>query len=235
MRRRAAVALVVPLLLLPVGAAAGGRLHAPRGHHVRGGAPTHRSVPAIPVFRPNGAFGSPGGYPLPASAIYPGKQAHPAGASRFRHHARFVHPVGLYAPAVQYGVAAEPSPQAITVSPVIYVSPTIYVSQPVAPQPAVVPAAAPAEPLLPSVVEYATGRYELRGDGVATPHVWVWVPHPPSAPPAAAPPEEPPAGPGRASVRTTAYRWTDEDGTTFVTNRLDQVPPRYRSPEAPMR
>jgi len=28
----------------------------------------------------------------------------------------------------------------------------------------------------PRVVQYATGRYELRGDGVSVPWVWVWIP-----------------------------------------------------------
>ncbi len=241
MRRLAAVALFVPLLLLPAAGAAGGRPHVPRGSHVRGGSPALRSVPAIPVFRPNGAFGSPGGYPLPASAIQRSKHAFPAHVTtRFRHHAvipRFASPIGLYAPVVQYGASVDPSPPVVTVSPVVYVSPTIYVSQPAAAQPAPVPAAAPAEPPLPTVVEHPTGRYELRGDGVATPHVWVWIPHPPSAPPDGAPSAAPApsAGSTRSTGRTTAYRWTDESGTMFVTNRLDLVPEPYRSSEPPMR
>ncbi|HEY7539682.1 MAG TPA: hypothetical protein VIF11_06040 [Methylomirabilota bacterium] len=41
-------------------------------------------------------------------------------------------------------------------------------------------------PAPPTVVQYATGRYELRGDGVSTPYRWVWIPNPPTAPPAAA-------------------------------------------------
>lgn len=242
MRRLAAVALFVPLLLLPVAGAAGDRRHVPRGSHVRGGSPAPRSVPAIPVFRPSGAFGSPGGYPLPISAIHRPKHAFPAHVTtRVRRHAVFpvfASPIGLYAPGVQYGAPADPSPPVVTVSPVIYVSPTIYVSQPVTPQPAPVPPVAPAEPpLLPTVVEHPTGRYELRGDGVATPHVWVWIPHPPSAPPDGAPsaPPAPSAGPTRSTSRTTAYRWTDESGTTFVTNRRDLVPEPYRASEPPMR
>ena len=38
-------------------------------------------------------------------------------------------------------------------------------------------------PSTPTVVQYATGRYELRGDGVSTPYRWVWIPNPPTAPP----------------------------------------------------
>jgi hypothetical protein len=33
------------------------------------------------------------------------------------------------------------------------------------------------------VIEYPSGRYELRGDGITTPFVWVWIPNPPPAPP----------------------------------------------------
>ena len=39
-----------------------------------------------------------------------------------------------------------------------------------------------------TVVQYAHGRYELRGDGVAVPYTWVWVPNlPPPPPPPPAP------------------------------------------------
>jgi hypothetical protein len=234
-RRLAAVTLVVPLLLLPTAGAAGGRPHVPRGSHVHGASPLPRAVQAIPVFRPNGAFGSPGGYPLPSSAIQRPRDAFPAHVTRrFRHHGvfpGFVSPIALYSPGLQYGVSADPSPTVVSVSPVVYVSPTIYVSQPVAAQPVPIPVAAPAEPPLPTVVEHPTGRYELRGDGVATPHVWVWIPHPPAAPPDVAPP----ASPARSTGRTTAYRWTDESGTMFVTNRLEQVPEPYRPSEPPLR
>jgi hypothetical protein len=190
------------------------------------------------VFLPKGAFGSPGGYPLPSTAVYPSKQAFPFpahGHLRFRPHFGFTHPIGLYAPAVTYGLSPDPVPQAVTISPVIHVSPTVIVSQPALTQPVPVPAA-PAEPSFSTVVEHSTGRYELRGDGVTTPHAWVWIPHPPSAPPSAAQPAaEQRASEPRVTVRTTAYRWTDEDGTTYVTNRLDRVPEQYRSPEAPLR
>lgn len=35
-----------------------------------------------------------------------------------------------------------------------------------------------------NVVQYATGRYVLRGDGVTTAYRWVWIPNPPPPPPA---------------------------------------------------
>jgi hypothetical protein len=91
-------------------------------------------------------------------------------------------------------------------------------------QPAPAPAAPPppAPPPMPTVVEYSTGRYELRGDGATTPHVWVWVPNPPPEPPPPAP-EGPPAGSTAPASPTKVYRWTDEDGTMFWTNRLDTI------------
>jgi hypothetical protein len=36
---------------------------------------------------------------------------------------------------------------------------------------------------MPNVVFFPHGRYELRGDGITMPYVWVWIPNPPSAPP----------------------------------------------------
>jgi hypothetical protein len=48
-------------------------------------------------------------------------------------------------------------------------------------------APAPAVWTGPRVVQYAHGRYELRGDGVSVPYAWVWVPAAP-LPPAIPPP-----------------------------------------------
>src|SRR5947208_15511528 len=45
-------------------------------------------------------------------------------------------------------------------------------------------------PAYPTVVQYSTGRYELRGDGIYTPHQWVWIPNAHPLPP---PPPPPPA------------------------------------------
>ena len=91
----------------------------------------------------------------------------------------------------------------------------------------------------PDVVQFATGRYELRGDGVSTPYTWVWIPNPPTAPPPAAPTappsEAPPAEGPSASKRQPAprasqlYRWVDPQGVVYWTDRLDAVPEEYRS------
>jgi hypothetical protein len=83
------------------------------------------------------------------------------------------------------------------------------------------------------VVEYSTGRYELRGDGVAAPYEWVWIPNPPAAPP---PPVAPPAVTPEntpvavmPSASREAFRWTDEQGVTTWTDRFDSIPERYRA------
>jgi hypothetical protein len=89
-------------------------------------------------------------------------------------------------------------------------------------------------PPMPSVIEYPTGRFELRGDGITVPYRWVWVPKPPSAPPPAPPsgaptaPSVPPASQEPAG-RSTVYRWTDAQGVLHLTDRLDQVPDKYRA------
>ncbi len=195
--------------------------------------PVTVQAPVSSEVRPKSAFGSPGGFPFPQS---PGRRHVPCvrrGCVVFpRHVVTWVaSPIGLYSPGIQYTVPADLAPPTVNVSPVIYTAPTVYVYQPAVAQPERVQAAASPEPPLTRVVEHATGRYELRGDGSSTPYEWVWIPNPPSAPPepAASAPGEPAASPAPARGRTAAYRWSDEDGTIFVTNRLDQVPAPYRS------
>lgn len=110
--------------------------------------------------------------------------------------------------------------------------PNVYVPPPL---PAI---AVPTPP--PTVVEYPTGRYELRGDGVTTPYVWVWIPNPPPPPPpSAAVPPVPPAAPPAPSPPAVeprpsgppseVYHWTDEQGVTHWTNKPNKIPERYRS------
>jgi hypothetical protein len=121
------------------------------------------------------------------------------------------------------------SPFVATPAPV-YAPPPVYVAPPVYAPPPVYPA-----PSVPRVVEFPTGRYELRGDGVYTPYTWVWIPNPPVAPP---PPPEPTAPPPprsapeprREPTRTTMlYRWTDEQGVTTWTDSIEKVPARHRA------
>jgi hypothetical protein len=82
----------------------------------------------------------------------------------------------------------------------------------------------------PSVVEFPTGRYELRGDGITEPYRWVWIPKPPTAPPAEpSSPVPPTSGEPGPTRHSPLYRWTDEQGTVHYTDRLTAVPDRYRA------
>jgi hypothetical protein len=104
----------------------------------------------------------------------------------------------------------------------------VYAQEPVVYSQAPAVYAAP----MPTVVEYPTGRYELRGDGITTAYQWVWIPRPPSAPPAppeASPEPTPQSRPPREERSIgKIYRWTDEQGVTTFTDRLENVPKRYR-------
>ena len=154
---------------------------------------------------------------------------------------------GVRGPGIARPFVARPFPHrrfvpfGVIASPVIVYAPppVVYSAPPVfyAPAPTMGPVAvAPAPPPMPTVVQYPTGRYELRGDGVTTPYVWVWIPNPPSGPPppptppAAAPPAPPGATSDPPPVRNSQlYRWTDEQGTVHWTDRWDAVPEHYRS------
>jgi hypothetical protein len=188
--------------------------------------------PVSSEVRPKSAFGSPGGFPFTESTVRRHVPCVRPGCVVFRRHVVWAAPpVALYSPSIQYTVPAETAPPVINVSPVIYTAPAVHVYQPAVAQPERVQVTAPPELPLTRVVEHPTGRYELRGDGSSAPYEWVWIPNPPSAPPepASSVAAEPKAAPVRATGRTAAYRWSDDDGTIFVTNRLDQVPEAYRS------
>jgi hypothetical protein len=166
-----------------------------------------------------------------------GGQMHQGHQGRFRHHHRHHHrqfvpyyPYNLfsysglpYSPPVSYSPPAE-----VSAPVVVYSSPTVYA--PVISYPAPGPAAMapPAGPPMPTVVEYSTGRYELRGDGVTSSYAWVWIPNPPDAPPPQASPESP-ARSASPRIAGPLYHWTEEDGTVVWTNRADKVPERVRS------
>ena len=123
--------------------------------------------------------------------------------------------------------------------PVVYPPPPVYIAPQFVyqvPPPAAYYPSAPSAPPGPRVVEFPTGHYELRGDGVATPYSWVWVPKPPSAPPGAPPvpaaPDAPPVGPSSRPAAPapskTIYRFTDDNGVTVLTDDINKVPDRYR-------
>ena len=138
------------------------------------------------------------------------------------------------------------APAVVYSAPFVYYPPTYY--DPPASYNAPVGYSAPVSYALPrsptvsvppapmaSVVEFPTGRYELRGDGVSTPYTWVWIPNAPTAPPAVAtPPSSTPSagestsGKPSAPRRSQLYRWTDAQGAEHWTDRLDAVPEQYR-------
>jgi hypothetical protein len=134
----------------------------------------------------------------------------------FDHRHSFVNP-GFFGGGVVYGT---PIYYATAPDPAVYAPPATYAT-----------AYAPAPAPMPTVVEYATGRYELRGDGITTAYQWVWIPRPPSAPPPEVAPEPAPqsAPPARDRAIGKIYRWTDDEGVTTLTDRLENVPEKYRS------
>jgi len=129
-------------------------------------------------------------------------------------------PVVIYAPVL-------PGPAAYYDAPSYVDPPAVYYS----PWGGAVPGAPPA-PTTPTVVQYPTGRYELRGDGITTPYTWVWIPNPPPGPPPAAPPAGAPAASDSAPPPqpSTLYRWIDEQGVLHLTDNWETVPQRYRGP-----
>ena len=131
----------------------------------------------------------------------------------------YVSPPGFYG-TPDYGVYDLPDP---------YAAPVVYG------QPAITAAVAPAPPPAPSVVEYSTGRYELRGDGMSVPYTWVWIPNapppPPSAPPATAQAQSSarPADDARPAKQRQLYRWTDDQDVVYWTDNPESVPDQYRA------
>jgi hypothetical protein len=120
-------------------------------------------------------------------------------------------------------------------------STTVYVGAPAAaygpaayaPADAIAPAL-PSAPPVPALIEYPTGWYQLRGDGVSAPYAWVWIPKPPAPPLEVAGPP-PPAAPAPAepaasrAPRGQLFRWVDDQDVIHWTDRLDRIPPRYRA------
>ncbi len=158
-------------------------------------------------------------------------------------HRPLVRPFVFFGPplvAITSPVVVEP--------PVFYDTSSVYGQASTYGQPVSSVSVAPTPSPMPTVVEYPDGRYELRGDGVTTPYMWVWIPNPPTAPPSTSPPAtSPPAAPppasklgpsspeGRSEVparHSRYYRWTDERGVLHLTDRPDSVPAQYRAQAA---
>jgi hypothetical protein len=126
---------------------------------------------------------------------------------------------------VVYATPVVAEPTVSDISP-IYSEPAPYFPSTMYGASTSAPTVAPPPATIPSVIEYPSGRYVLRGDGVTTPYTWVWVPNPPSAPPAGPPGSATPSGPRHSQV----YRWIDGDGVVHLTDHLEAGPDRYRSP-----
>ena len=98
----------------------------------------------------------------------------------------------VFAPIVIAGTVI-----AAAVPPVHAPPPPVYAPPPsLAPAPAYAAPTPAARPISRSaatavnVVQYANGRYVLRGDGVTAAYQWVWIPNaPPPPPPPAHPPQ----------------------------------------------
>jgi hypothetical protein len=167
--------------------------------------------------------GGGGGRIVGPSRVAPPFGTHPHFVPRPFARRPFVHggPVVVYSYPYGGPVYSEPS--------TYYTPPTYYVP---APAPA---APVPPPPPMPRVIEYPTGRYELRGDGNVNPYLWVWVPRPPTdpavpPPPAAAPaPGASPPQEGPAPRRSVLYTWTDADGVLHWTDHAGDVPEEYKS------
>jgi len=163
------------------------------------------------------------------------------GRQEIRHHFPFEHRFFLVLPTTVIVTSPIVSYPSAFDAPSSYESPAAL--DPPAPDaygPPPPVALGPPTPATPSVIEYPTGRYELRGDGETSPYTWVWIPKPPPPPPA--PPDGPPATPqkapadraaraseGRPAPSDELYRWTDGTGVTHWTNMPGAVPEGYRS------
>ena len=159
------------------------------------------------------------------------------------HHNRFFRPffpfgIVAAAPSVVYAAPYYYPPS--TYYPPPYYDPPVY-SAPMNYGPPVSYAPAPDSTVsvapTPNAVQFSTGRYELRGDGMSTPYTWVWIPNPPTSPPPPAPGAPPAAEPGVSGGASSGpaparagqlYRWSDKDGVVHWTDRLDAVPEQYR-------
>ena len=205
-----------------------------------GGGRTFPGAGGVPPALINGGVGGGprvfGTLPGPRPAI-----VNQPGFGHGFHHNKFFRPffpfgIVAAAPSVVYAAPYYYPPPAYYQPP--YYDPPVY-STPVSygPPPSSTVSVAPAPPSappLPNVVEFVTGRYELRGDGVSTPYKWVWIPNPPTSPPSPpAPAAEPGVSGGASSGPPPArvgqlYRWTDKEGVVHWTDRLDAVPEQYR-------
>ncbi len=160
------IVAVAGLALLPSSASAGGRGHRGRVVVVASHGSIAVASPSLVIVRPGPRF-----LVAPTSIV--------AVSAPHRFFPRFGAPVI---------VTRRFSPLVVFVPPAVVAPPPVVYDQP--------PLVVTPSPLpTPTVIEYPTGWYQLRGDGMTTAYVWVWIPKPPPAPPSEAPPAAPPAAP----------------------------------------
>ncbi len=213
--------LAASVALTPTAALAGGSHGRAAGSRVAaGGRPfmSHPSVPHHSGFRHSGPHHS--GF-------------HHSGPHRFGPHHAFGHGFVTrpgFRPFIPFPFIA--SSVIVYTTPAVY-TPAIYNDPPVSyvPAPAVygsppggTVSVAPAPPPMPTVVQFPTGRYELRGDGETTPYTWVWIPNPPTAPPETPPMDGPASESSAPAHLSRLYRWTDEQGVVHLTDNREAVP-----------
>jgi len=161
-----------------------------------------------------------------------GGRAFVHGRDGFHRHPFFNRGFNSFGPVVVYGGPYGYWPYYDTPlynQPLAYSQPPTYVVPYAPPAGGSLSLTPPSSPPTPSVVEFPTGRYELRGDGVTEPYRWVWIPKPPSAPPEPSSPVPPSSGDPGPTRHAPLYRWTDEQGTVHYTDRWTAVPDRYRA------
>jgi hypothetical protein len=182
-------------------------------------------LPASALAQARGHAGRPS--PGPSAGFHSGFAHHHFGG-RFHHRTTtvtvfawpfFGAPLDYYAPPV-YTPPVVYTPPPVVYPSVAYPPATSYAPPSVAYSPAPPPPTSPPPPPMPRSVEFGSGRYELRGDGLNTPYVWVWIPNPPSAPPTSS---------AARSAPARVYRWTDDNGVTTLTDDLEKVPARFRA------
>jgi len=238
------LALVVSLALAPAAAAMGPSQASAGGGQGGGGGGRH-AVGGHPAVGGHHAFGGHpgkfGGHPFVAHpfgshhAFFPRPFFHrPFHRPFFRGFAPFGvigYPLGVYGYGYGYASPAYDVSAGYGQPAAIYNVNTpaveIYNNAPPAGYGPPAGGAVSAPPAAPSVIEYATGRYELRGDGMTAPYTWVWIPNPPPGPPGA-PPTGGPASGEPSSRHGQVYRWTDDQGVMHMTDRWEVVPEQYR-------
>lgn len=210
--------LAVSVALAPTAALADGSHGRTDGSRVIAGGWPFMSHPSVPH------------HPVPRHSVAHHVAPHHVAPHHFFGHGHGFGTRPVFRPVIPFPLIA--SSVIVYARPAVY-TPTIYSDPPVSyvPAPAVYSSPpggtvsiAPAPAPMPTVVQFSTGRYELRGDGGTTPYTWVWIPNPPTAPP------ETPSMDRSVSENSTParpsrlYRWTDEQGVVHLTDNREAVP-----------